>query len=281
MARAQSPTPGSGPPTPYLTIPRSAPQVGETHRRRRGERRRRGNRRVRRSAAPRGGASATYAYTFESESGDTFDNVEHFQCQFLEEDGPLLIVWIFAGEADFEDAIPLYEDLVDTIVIPEDGGDDGDQTGQDDEDNNSEDEDAQDDDGTDDEGTDEDEGTQDDESADTGIDGASYTSPTYGYSVEWDDDDWTVDPDAELVDEGSDGLDRLYLTHSEGDDLFSGLYVESKVAYDGDLDDCLDGEADILRNDDALIDLEPYEDDDGDPVAGESDAGGEYAAYLG
>jgi len=231
--------------------------------------------------APRGGATATYTYTFDDGSGNTHDNVEHFQCQYIEEGGPLLIVWIFADEADFEDAIPLYEDLVDAIVIPEDGGDDDGQADQDNENVDGEDEGTQDDEGTDDEGADEDEGTQDDEGADTGIDGPSYTSPTYGYTVEWDDDVWTADPDAELVGNGTEGLDRLYLAHSEGDDLFSGLYVEGKVAYDGDLDDCLDEEADILRNDDALTDFEPYEDDEGDPVAGESDAGGEYATYLG
>lgn len=201
--------------------------------------------------APRGGAIATYTYTYDDGAGNTYDNVEHFQCQFIEEDGPLLIVWIFADEDDFEDAIPLYEDLVDTIVIPEDDDDNGGQNGQG--------------------------GAE----ADTGIDDTQYTSPTYGFSVEWDEDVWTVDPDAELIDDGAEGLDRLYLSHSEGDDLFSGFYVESKVAYDGDLGECLDGEADILRSDDALIDLEPYEDDEGEPVAGESDAGGEYATYLG
>jgi hypothetical protein len=225
---------------------------------------------------PRGGASATYTYTFETEDGDTFDNVEHFQCQYLEEDGPLLIIWIFAEEADFEDAIPLFEDLIDTVVIPEGGSpDEGSDEGADE--------------GSDegsDEGTDEGEDGGDDEgqdegSADSGIDGNTYTSPTYGYTVEWDEDVWTANPDAELVDDGRVGLDRLYIEHTEDGDLFSGFYIEAKVDYDGNVSDCVEGEEDLLATDDALQEFDPLEDEQGDPIAGESDAGGEYVALLG
>ena len=247
--------------------------------------------------APRGGASATYAYTFEDDDGDTFDNVVHFQCQYIEEDGPILTAWVFAVADEFEDAVPLYEDLIDTIEIPEDGGDDGDNGNQtEDDDSQGDDSDdsddsqgndtgGSDDDSEDSTSTDDDDDSGDDnpggDGADTGIDDNQYTSPTYGYTLEWDLDVWTAEPDSELVDEGGVGLDRLYLAHFEGEVLFSGLYVESKVAYDGDLTECVDGEADLLRGDDTLVDFDLYEDDQGDPVAGESDAGGEYATYLG
>ena len=215
--------------------------------------------------APRGGASITYTYTWNNGAGRTFPNVEYYQCQWIEEDGPLLSVWVFAEERYFEDAIPLYEDLVETIVIPEPSRDASNENPNDDNGG----------DGNDDSNED-----QDSEIAASGLDGNQYLSPTYGFSVEWDDGIWTAYPDAELINDGDLGHDRLYLEHVEDGALYSGFYIEAKTDYEGDVTECVAAEADLFFDDTALLDLQPFADDLGDPIAGASDAGGEYAAFY-
>ncbi len=196
--------------------------------------------------APRGSARAAYAYIFEDEDNNETDGVEYVQCRFLEEDGALLIVTLYSSTRDFEAAVPLFEDITAAIELPEEDSSGGiESTG-----------------------------------ADSGIDDAPNTSPTYGVAVEWDEDVWTVDEDAELVDDGRVGLDRLRLDHLDGEDLSGVFSVEAKTAYDGDPADCVEGEFDILGSGDDVIDYDPFEDRPGDPIEGETDGGGEFATFI-
>ncbi|HEV2108800.1 MAG TPA: hypothetical protein VGR16_11100 [Thermomicrobiales bacterium] len=105
-----------------------------------------------------------------------------------------------------------------------------------------------------------------------GIEGNTYTSPTYGYSIEWDEDVWAPDFDLGRLP----GRDTLVLAF---EDMFGYVYFEAYDAYDGDPEDCLEGSAaEVLENND-VDNIEPYEDEGGDIVEGEED-GVVFAAYT-
>lgn len=256
--------------------------------------------------APRGAEALTYTYVSTTDDGD-LDLVEYVQCQTLVEDEAVLILTILTTPNVFEDLIPIVDDLTAEIVLPDDSGtddeedvtpesDDEDVTPESDDEDvtpESDDEDvtpdADEDDadaeptrdvllGDDDEETDD--GADDEPAADSGIDGDVYTSPTYGFAVEWDDNDWTVDPDRELIADGRVELDRLFVSHEDDDGFYSSFYIEGKVEYDGDPADCVAGEADLLGSEETVVDFEPLEDRGGDPIEGESDAGGEFGAFV-
>ncbi|MDQ2682650.1 MAG: neutral zinc metallopeptidase [Chloroflexota bacterium] len=102
----------------------------------------------------------------------------------------------------------------------------------------------------------------------TGVDGAAYTSPTFGYSLEWDEEIWTV------TDEYTEtGYDFLQLS-SDG----ANLYVEGVYFYQGDPDACLEGEQRALADDIGADALDPLLDDDGQPI-GDSDNGWAYGLF--
>ena len=250
---------------------------------------------------PDDGAATTYTYLAEIDSGD-LDLVDYVSCQTLVEDEAVLNFSVTTTPNVFEDLIPIIDDLTAAIILPDDSG----STGQDDEDvtpdADEDEEETPDADEEDDEeetpesdeedaeptrdvllGDDEDEtpdADDDEPQDDSGVDDTTYTSPTYGYAVEWDDATWAPDPADELIDDGSVGLDRLLLIHEDDDGYYSSFYVEGKVDYDGDLADCVAGEADLLSAEDAVVDFAPLEDESGDPVEGEADSGGEFAAFV-
>ncbi len=66
-----------------------------------------------------------------------------------------------------------------------------------------------------------------------GQDGATYTSPTYGYAVHWDPTVWREVPEAALTADGPDALDRLRLENPAG-----SLYVEGARRYGGAATSC-------------------------------------------
>ncbi|CAA9557674.1 MAG: RecD-like DNA helicase YrrC [uncultured Thermomicrobiales bacterium] len=105
-----------------------------------------------------------------------------------------------------------------------------------------------------------------------GVEGNTYTSPTYGFSLEWDPEVWDLD----LQRARFAGRDTLVLNAI---DFVGYLYVEAYDAYDGDPADCLEGSSEEITADDAAEDVEPFEDEDGEPVAGEED-GVAFAAYT-
>jgi hypothetical protein len=131
-----------------------------------------------------------------------------------------------------------------------------------------------------DESDDEDSDDEDSDDDERSGGGESYTSPTFGYSLEWDGDVWTVE------EEFSEDFDRLLLT-----DGASLLYVEGVPAYDGDPDDCLEDQVDILAQSEGVEEIDEVREDDGLPLSGNDDAvyvlvsvtfddGTEYYEYL-
>jgi hypothetical protein len=105
---------------------------------------------------------------------------------------------------------------------------------------------------------------------DTGVDGNTYESPTYGYILEWDEDLWTVDEERTA----SETRDVLFLEYVDG----GFLIVEGYEGYDGDADDCLEGSSDEILDTDNVANVEPLENEEGEVLEGESD-GVVFAAY--
>lgn len=100
-------------------------------------------------------------------------------------------------------------------------------------------------------------------------DAESYVSPTWGYELTFDPDDW------EVVEESSEGgFDRL--------ELFNGpsfVSVWGLPGYGGDPTACRDDWVRLIRRGEGIQDFAPLEDDAGEPIAGES-AERAFAAYA-
>jgi hypothetical protein len=112
-------------------------------------------------------------------------------------------------------------------------------------------------------------GADDEQRAESGTDGASYTSPTYGYTLEWDEDEWTANTETVVApDRGT-----LILDAADGTGF---VYVEGYEAYDGDPEDCLEGAADELLSTEGYVDVEPLE---LDRDLAQAPEGGAVAAY--
>ncbi len=94
-----------------------------------------------------------------------------------------------------------------------------------------------------------------------GIDGDTYTSPTYGYRLTWDANIWEAESRA-----SDDGYNELRLESPS-----VTLAVWSGPYYAGDPAACLRGEAGFFETDDpAITDWRPAEDAEGEPIAGET-----------
>ncbi len=104
--------------------------------------------------------------------------------------------------------------------------------------------------------------------APSGVNGNAYTSPTYGYSVEWDDEIWS------LEDESSEAGYDFILLQSE----YSDLSLEGLYFYRGDPDDCLDGEQVGIAEQTGLDELALATDEDGNEIT-ESGDGYAYGIY--
>ena len=189
------------------------------------------------------------AYTFD------FDGTPAaglFECRTLVEDEAVLAMSLIAEENEFEDALDALAEVVDTIELQGDAGaaagDDGTATPEDDE-----------------------TPTPDGDDSDAGVNGDSYTSPTYGYTLEWDEDLWEAD--AERTD--TDDRDVLVLDYTDR----GTLYVEGYDAYDGDPEECLAGSADEILEAGTVDNVEPLEDEDGNVIEGDED-GVAFAAYA-
>jgi hypothetical protein len=101
----------------------------------------------------------------------------------------------------------------------------------------------------------------------SGVDGATYESPTWGFTLEWDEDDWEV-----VQATSEDGVDAVLLSIPGGALIVRGLPLED------DAEQCRRDYARALRNDDGVDDWEPLEDEEGDPIAGE-EPGRAFAAF--
>ena len=94
-----------------------------------------------------------------------------------------------------------------------------------------------------------------------GIEGDTYTSPTYGYRLTWDANIWEAESRV-----GADGYNELRLESPS-----VSLAIWSGPFYNGDPAACLEGESDHFATDDPSVsDWEPAEDANGEPIGGET-----------
>lgn len=106
------------------------------------------------------------------------------------------------------------------------------------------------------------------------IEGETWTSPTYGFSVSWSGTSWEPDNNATLAAVGPEHLDRLHLI-----DGISSLYFEGAARYEGDLLSCVGEEANLLAEEAGVTEIKPYRlDDVADLVA--SGPRSEAAAFM-
>ena len=90
------------------------------------------------------------------------------------------------------------------------------------------------------------------------IEGESWTSPTYGFSVSWAGTEWQPDPAGTLAAVGPERLDRLHLLNG-----VSSLYFEGATRYQGDLPACVAEEANLLSQETGVSEIRPYRDEEG------------------
>jgi predicted metalloprotease len=101
-----------------------------------------------------------------------------------------------------------------------------------------------------------------------GVDGNSYESPNYGWTISWDDT-WSVEDESD-----DDGYDLLELS-----DNLSLVFFESYEGYDGDPEECVEDEVNDLQDIDEFRNVELATDGNGDPLKG-VDSTGAYAVYA-
>jgi hypothetical protein len=90
------------------------------------------------------------------------------------------------------------------------------------------------------------------------VDGETWTSPTYGFSVSWAGTEWDVDPTGTLTAAGPERLDRVHLVNG-----VSSLYFEGATRYQGNLSSCVAEEANLLTQETGVSDIRPYRDSEG------------------
>jgi hypothetical protein len=90
------------------------------------------------------------------------------------------------------------------------------------------------------------------------IEGDTWTSPTYGFSVSWAGTDWEPQPDAGFTALGPERLDRLVLVKGA-----SVLYFEGATRYGGNLPACVAEEANLLATESGVSEIRPYVDNEG------------------
>lgn len=104
----------------------------------------------------------------------------------------------------------------------------------------------------------------------SGIEGNSYTSPNFGFSISWDPNVWIVPTDAEY---SEDDYDSLYLDSETG-----AIFVTAWKQYNGNADTCLLGEVTYYREQEGIDDWQVAVDAEGNELTGstESSAWGVY-----
>lgn len=99
---------------------------------------------------------------------------------------------------------------------------------------------------------------QEDEAA--GVTDNTYTSPSFGYTFEWDDSVWSV------VEASSEGEDFIQLQSDSAD-----FYVEGIYYYAGDPQECVDGELAAIAEQDGIDELPPLVDENDEPIVSSDD----------
>lgn len=186
-------------------------------------------------------AGGVYSVFLDDPDGPP-DLIAQIECRVAVPGDAVIQIVQVTEAADFNAEITPVRDVLDTITL-------------------------QDEEPADDEPTPEDgEPANDQESA---VDGNTYVSPNFGYTLEWDEDVWEFNPD----DESSEpGFDTFFLESSA-----SGVGIFGTDAF-SDPETCVDDFASILRMEPNVDNWAPFEDEDGERVEGERD-GGYFAAF--
>ena len=90
------------------------------------------------------------------------------------------------------------------------------------------------------------------------VEGDSWTSPTYGFSISWAGTEWQPDPAGTLTAVGPERLDRIHLLNG-----VSSLYFEGATRYQGNLPACVAEEANLLAQETGVSEIRPYRDEEG------------------
>lgn len=90
------------------------------------------------------------------------------------------------------------------------------------------------------------------------VEGETWSSPTYGFSISWAGTAWEVDPTGTLTAAGPERLDRVHLVNG-----VSSLYFEGATRYGGNLSSCVAEEANLLTQESGVSEIRPYRDDSG------------------
>ena len=158
-------------------------------------------------------AFASSAITTLDEDGDEQTVATTILCQTITPGESVLIVYHLVPRDDLSDDAAAVTDLVGNIVIGASDEPAAEPTG------------------------------EPDTATGADEDAGAYVSPSYGYGLDWDADDWEVENDETLR---TLGRDRLTLFASDGT---TGVYYEGSEEWDGDLDDCVGGLVEELIND--------------------------------
>ena len=232
-----------------------------------------------------GRAFAAFSFTVSSAAdNEVADRIAYVECRTLV-DGESVVVFTHIGAADayFDGDQEEALEVIDSLRLPDDGaspeagdgGEDEDATPTADDDATAE---AEDEDEDERETPDADASpTSDDDDAtpeagdddaspaagDAGVEGDTYTSPTYGYELEWDGDEW------EVVDATSeDDVDTLVLTDGSSEATLTGV-----ADFEGDAQTCFEAAEDAIADREGVEDVAIAETSEGEPVIFANDDG--------
>ena len=169
-----------------------------------------------------GRAWAAFTLTYTDEAGDIFARVNYVECRTLVEgEATLAIVHITSQDAYAAEAEAVAEVLA--TIEPSDDANSRDTSGgsgaaRDDRDRD------------------------EDDRGDADSERAIFVSPTWGYTVTWDSELWTIWEASDERSSEEDGRDVLYLVWAESSYVpFPKVLVHGFAGYDGDPDACLAG----------------------------------------
>ncbi len=186
-------------------------------------------------------ASAAYAVTLTTETGDTFNVVDYVECQVLVPRESNVVIIHSTLREDYDDQVEVREDLLAGLELPNEATDETPEAGE--------------------------TPTPRETPADTAA-AADYTSPTFGYALSWDQE-WTV-----VREDSADSFDTLELTNG-----VSRVFIEGQEDFEGDPRQCLNDAVAEARAGVGIADFEPMRDDEGRRVTG-FQSGRAYAAYT-
>lgn len=191
---------------------------------------------------PRDAAEGAYSYDIKVD-GTLVAFVEYVQCRPLS-DGVNLVLTLSAMPSDYDDALPLFADLAGGISL----GDNESASSTTNSDSETGARPSNDPNASDDSSHGDNEADASDVPGGTGVDGNSYTSVNFDWSIEWDGRVWKASPGME---DNSGGHDFVTV---ESTKLFGApmmlVTFETSVRYDGDVEACAAGAYDALTEDD-------------------------------